>query len=132
MLNNYRAIACRRLFIGAPFLDGGPAALVLGDDNFYGGGLPAICREAMGTETGATVFAYHVEDPERNSLAAFESRTGIARSIEEKPAQPQSNWAVTGLHFYDSQITDIAASIRPSANSNVRLTIYRDIGVDGL
>jgi glucose-1-phosphate thymidylyltransferase len=108
--------------IGAPFIDNGPGTLILGDNIYHGDGLGDKCREAVATTTGATVFAYHVEDPERYGVVSFDPVTGRATSIEEKPANPLSNWAVTGLYFYDSDITEIARSIRPSARGEYEIT----------
>src|SRR5262249_17305746 len=100
--------------IGAKFVDGGPSALILGDNIFYGHGLPDVLSRAVSRTHGATVFAYRVADPERYGVVGFD-RTGRATSIEEKPKSPLSNFAVTGLYFYDSQVVDIAANLRPSA-----------------
>jgi glucose-1-phosphate thymidylyltransferase len=105
--------------IGEEFLEGHPAALVLGDNIFHGGKLQELCLKAAARRKGATVFAYHVSDPQRYGIVAFD-RDRRAVSIEEKPAQPKSNWAVTGLYFYDSGVVDIARSLRPSARANSR------------
>ncbi len=107
--------------IGEEFLDGGPAALVLGDNIFHGDRLKQKCQAAAARTSGATVFAYHVADPERYGVASFDE-TGRATSIEEKPASPKSNWAVTGLYFYDSDVVDIAKSIRPSPRGELEIT----------
>ncbi len=107
--------------IGADFVAGGPAALILGDNIYYGDKLGELGRSAV-ARPGATVFAYHVEDPERYGVVTFDSATGRALSIEEKPVNPQSSWAVTGLYFYDSDITEIARSIRPSARGELEIT----------
>jgi glucose-1-phosphate thymidylyltransferase len=107
--------------IGADFLDGGPSALVLGDNLFYGHDLRGILGEADRQPSGATVFAYHVQDPERYGVVEFDA-AGNALSIEEKPAQPRSNYAVTGLYFYDPQVVDIARSIRPSTRGELEIT----------
>ena len=107
--------------IGADFLDGGPSALILGDNLFYGHDFRGILREADRQPSGATVFAYHVQDPERYGVVEFDAG-GNALSIEEKPAQPRSNYAVTGLYFYDSQVVDIARSIQPSARGELEIT----------
>jgi glucose-1-phosphate thymidylyltransferase len=110
--------------IGADFVDGGPSALILGDNIYYGDKLGDKCQAAAlaAANGGATVFAYHVEDPERYGVAAFDPITGLAVSIEEKPAEPKSNWAVTGLYFYDKDVVDIARSIRPSVRGELEIT----------
>ena len=107
--------------IGRDFVGADPVALILGDNIFYGAGLPDMCREAARRESGATVFAYSVEDPQRYGVVSFD-RDGQALTIEEKPDQPKSSWAVTGLYFYDNQVLDIAASIRPSARGELEIT----------
>ncbi|WP_395661132.1 glucose-1-phosphate thymidylyltransferase RfbA [Aestuariivirga sp.] len=107
--------------IGESFLKGGPAALVLGDNIFHGDKLQDKCRAAAARKSGATVFAYRVSDPERYGVVAFD-KDGVATSIEEKPKQPKSHWAVTGLYFYDSDIVGIAKSIRPSARGELEIT----------
>ncbi|MBN8935057.1 MAG: NTP transferase domain-containing protein, partial [Rhizobiales bacterium] len=99
--------------IGADFVRGGSSALVLGDNIFYGHGLPQLLTAALRRQQGATVFAYYVEDPERYGVVEFD-RAGHALSIQEKPAKPRSNWAVSGLYFYDGQVVDIAANLKPS------------------
>jgi glucose-1-phosphate thymidylyltransferase len=110
--------------IGADFVRGGPSALILGDNIYHGDKLGEKCRAAAATASagGANVFAYHVEDPERYGVAAFDAETGRATSIEEKPKQPKSNWAITGLYFYDPDVVDIARSIRPSARGELEIT----------
>lgn len=117
--------------IGAPFVEGHNSALVLGDNIFYGHGLTGALRAARGRETGATVFAYHVRDPERYGVVEFDG-AGKAISLEEKPAAPRSNWAVTGLYFYDRRAPDYAASLRPSARGELEITdlnrIYLEAG----
>ncbi len=110
--------------IGADFVAGGPSALILGDNIYHGDKLgdKAAAAAAEAANGGANVFAYHVEDPERYGVVAFDSMTGKATSIEEKPASPKSNWAVTGLYFYDSDVVDIARSIRPSPRGELEIT----------
>jgi len=103
--------------IGREFVGNEPSALVLGDNIFYGHDLVRLLHRADALETGATVFAYHVHDPERYGVVDFDGEQR-ALSIEEKPAQPKSNYAVTGLYFYDNQVCDIAASIEPRHAAN--------------
>jgi glucose-1-phosphate thymidylyltransferase len=107
--------------IGAQFVQGGPSALILGDNIFYGHGLPDLLANAVRRTTGATIFAYHVSDPERYGVVAFDEK-GKATSIEEKPLQPKSNFAVTGLYFYDQHVADMASNIRPSARGELEIT----------
>ena len=108
--------------IGREFAGDGPVALILGDNIFYGAGLVALVREAAARKEGATIFAYAVEDPERYGVVAFDADTGKATSIEEKPQSPKSNWAVTGLYFYDNGVLDIAAGLTPSARGELEIT----------
>lgn len=107
--------------IGADFVGREPSALILGDNVYYGHGLPELMRSASDRPKGASVFAYHVSDPERYGVVEFD-RTGKAISIEEKPKQPKSSWAVTGLYFYDAQVLDIAAQLRPSPRGELEIT----------
>jgi glucose-1-phosphate thymidylyltransferase len=107
--------------IGAPFVEGHNSALVLGDNIFYGHGLTEALKAARVKNEGATVFAYHVRDPERYGVVEFDNN-GHAVSLEEKPAAPKSNWAVTGLYFYDKQATALAASLKPSPRGELEIT----------
>ena len=107
--------------IGRAFIGGDRSALVLGDNIFYGDRLQATLTDVSARGEGATVFAYHVDDPERYGVVAFDEQ-GRARSIEEKPKQPKSNYAVTGLYFYDTQVCDLAAALRPSARGELEIT----------
>ncbi len=107
--------------IGADFVAGQPSVLILGDNLFYGHTLPEMMARAKARARGATVFAYHVRDPERYGVVAFDG-TGKAISIEEKPERPQSSWAVTGLYFYDAQVVEIARSLKPSPRSELEIT----------
>jgi len=107
--------------IGEDFIAGDNAALVLGDNIFYGHEFYKLLANASEQEQGATVFAYHVTDPERYGVVAFDA-AGRATSLEEKPLQPKSNYAVTGLYFYDSQVVDVAKSIRPSPRGELEIT----------
>lgn len=107
--------------IGDTFVGNNPSALVLGDNIFYGHDLATLIQHADQKPHGATVFAYHVHDPERYGVVAFDN-DGIATSIEEKPSKPKSNYAVTGLYFYDNQVVDIAKSVKPSARGELEIT----------
>jgi glucose-1-phosphate thymidylyltransferase len=107
--------------IGADFVAGGPSCLVLGDNIFFGHGLSAALQQARQRSTGATVFAYQVTDPERYGVVEFDDEMR-AVTIEEKPRSPRSNWAVTGLYFYDERVVEIAANIRPSDRGELEIT----------
>lgn len=107
--------------IGEAFLSGAPSALVLGDNIFYGHDFQSLLEEARAQPHGSTVFAYHVQDPERYGVAEFDA-SGKVLSLEEKPAVPKSNYAVTGLYFYDSQVVELAKSLQPSPRGELEIT----------
>ena len=107
--------------IGKSFLGASPSALVLGDNIFYGHNFDTLLQNAMSRDEGASVFAYHVQDPERYGVAEFDDH-GKVLSLEEKPAKPKSNYAVTGLYFYDNQAVDLAASLKPSPRGEYEIT----------
>jgi len=107
--------------IGKEFIGDSPSALVLGDNIFYGHNLEVQLQQAMQRENGATVFAYHVQDPERYGVVAFDA-AGHATSLEEKPLKPKSNYAVTGLYFYDKRVVELAANLKPSARGELEIT----------
>jgi glucose-1-phosphate thymidylyltransferase len=114
-------LARRLLLIGEKFIGHDHVALVLGDNIFYGHDFHKLLEDAHSQEAGATVFAYHVQDPERYGVVSFDTQ-GRAMDLEEKPAQPRSSYAVTGLYFYDPQVIDIAHSIRPSPRGELEIT----------
>jgi len=107
--------------IGADFVGGDRSALILGDNIYYGHGSTGLFKSAVARDEGATVFAYHVTDPERYGVVEFDTAMR-AVSIEEKPEQPRSNWAVTGLYFYDADVVDIARSLKPSPRGELEIT----------
>ena len=112
--------------IGRDFIGDGPAALVLGDNLFYGNGLQEMLQEAARPRPGATVFAYQVRNPEAYGVVEFDA-AGRAVSITEKPAQPRSHWAVTGLYFYDNSVVDIARELKPSARGELEITDLNNV-----
>lgn len=112
--------------IGKEFLNGAPSALILGDNIYYGHDLETQLQNADNNQHGATVFAYHVTDPERYGVIEFDQHRR-AISIAEKPSEPKSNYAVTGLYFYDEQVTDIAATIKPSARGELEITDVNNV-----
>jgi len=108
--------------IGRDFIGDDKVAMILGDNIFYGAGLVELLRQATEYDSGATVFAYGVDDPERYGVVTFDQASGRALSIEEKPANPTSHWAVTGLYFYDNRVVDIASSLQPSARGELEIS----------
>ncbi len=117
--------------IGKDFIDSDAVCLILGDNIFYGHGMPEKLSQAVSRKEGATIFGYWVKDPERYGVVAFDEN-GKALDIEEKPYRPKSNWAVTGLYFYDNRVIDIAANLKPSARGELEITdvnrFYLEIG----
>jgi glucose-1-phosphate thymidylyltransferase len=111
----------RAIIIAGDFLAGGPSCLILGDNLFYGGGVTPLLNRAIARTSGATVFAYRVSDPQRYGVVGFDA-SGRATSLEEKPTVPSSNYAVTGLYFYDGEVVDIASRLRPSARGELEIT----------
>jgi glucose-1-phosphate thymidylyltransferase len=112
--------------IGRDFIGKGPAALVLGDNIFYGGGLSGLLQHAARPRLGATVFAYQVRDPAAYGVIEFDT-AGRAVAIEEKPARPRSHWAVTGLYFYDNEVVDIARKLKPSGRGELEITDLNNV-----
>lgn len=115
--------------IGSDFIAGDHSALILGDNVFYGHDLPHLLSSANQSETGASIFAYHVNDPERYGVADFDGE-GRVRSIEEKPLKPKSNYAVTGLYYYDTEVVDLARSLSPSARGELEITDLNRLYLD--
>jgi glucose-1-phosphate thymidylyltransferase len=112
--------------LGADFVGGAPSALILGDNIYFGHGMPEMLQRAVARTHGATVFGYRVRDPERYGVVAFDAN-GRALSIEEKPAKPKSNYAVTGLYFYDGRAPDFARAIKPSARGELEITALNNL-----
>lgn len=108
--------------IGRDFIGSDAAALILGDNIFYGAGLAALVRAAAERKSGATVFAYHVDDPQRYGVVTFDPETMQAIDLVEKPREPRSNWAVTGLYFYDNEVVEIASTVKPSDRGELEIT----------
>ncbi|MNE08450.1 Glucose-1-phosphate thymidylyltransferase [compost metagenome] len=113
--------------IGREFIGNDGVAMILGDNIYFGDGLSKLCEISATATKGGTVFAYHVDDPERYGVVDFDKTTGKALSIEEKPEKPKSHWAVTGLYFYDNQVVDIARSIKPSERGELEITTVNNI-----
>lgn len=108
--------------IGRRFIGREKVAMILGDNLYFGEGLSDLCRKAAERSHGASIFAYQVDDPERYGVVSFDGATGRARHIEEKPQAPRSNWAVTGLYFYDNDVLDVAAAVKPSPRGELEIT----------
>jgi glucose-1-phosphate thymidylyltransferase len=110
------------LIIGREFIGDSSVALILGDNIFFGAGLSVLCQNAAAQPSGATVFAYQVEDPKRYGVVSFDASTGAPIEIIEKPTEPSTSWAVTGLYFYDNNVVDIAAGVKPSSRGELEIT----------
>ncbi|MEX3010171.1 glucose-1-phosphate thymidylyltransferase RfbA [Hoeflea sp. TYP-13] len=113
--------------IGREFVGSDSVAMILGDNIYFGNGLSGVCQRAAARDEGASVFAYHVEDPERYGVVEFDPLSKRALSIEEKPSNPKSNWAVTGLYYYDNDVLDIARSIEPSERGELEITTVNNV-----
>jgi len=113
--------------IGRDFIGKDNVSMILGDNIYFGEGLSQLCRAAAQRESGASVFAYHVENPQRYGVVSFDKLSGTALTIEEKPEKPKSNWAVTGLYFYDNEVVDIASTIKPSARGELEITAVNNV-----
>ncbi|RJT30865.1 glucose-1-phosphate thymidylyltransferase [Mesorhizobium waimense] len=113
--------------IGRDFIGKDSVSMILGDNIYFGEGLSQLCRTAAARDSGASVFAYHVDDPERYGVVSFDKLTGTALTIEEKPQKPKSNWAVTGLYFFDNDVVDIASTIRPSERGELEITAVNNV-----
>lgn len=113
--------------IGRDFIGVDSVSMILGDNIYFGEGLSRLCRAAASRESGASVFAYHVDDPQRYGVVSFEKGTGRALTIEEKPRQPKSNWAITGLYFYDNDVVNIAPTIQPSERGELEITAINNV-----
>ncbi|MER9453668.1 glucose-1-phosphate thymidylyltransferase RfbA [Mesorhizobium sp. M0478] len=113
--------------IGRDFIGKDNVSMILGDNIYFGEGLSQLCRTAAQRQSGASVFAYHVEDPQRYGVVSFDKLSGTALTIEEKPREPKSNWAVTGLYFYDNEVVDIASTIKPSGRGELEITAVNNV-----
>ncbi|TIT03051.1 glucose-1-phosphate thymidylyltransferase RfbA [Mesorhizobium sp.] len=113
--------------IGRDFIGNDSVSMILGDNIYFGEGLSQLCRTAASRKSGASVFAYHVEDPQRYGVVSFDKVSGSALTIEEKPQAPKSNWAITGLYFYDNDVVNIAPTIRPSARGELEITAVNNV-----
>ncbi|PDQ17697.1 glucose-1-phosphate thymidylyltransferase [Mesorhizobium sanjuanii] len=113
--------------IGRDFIGDDSVSMILGDNIYFGEGLSQLCRKAASCESGASVFAYHVDDPQRYGVVSFDKVSGSALTIEEKPPAPKSNWAITGLYFYDNDVVNIAPTIRPSARGELEITAVNNV-----
>lgn len=116
--------------IGREFIGNDSVAMILGDNIYFGDGLSKLSQLSSEPPHGGTVFAYRVDDPQRYGVVEFDSKSGKAVSIEEKPEKPKSHWAVTGLYFYDNQVVDIARSIKPSARGELEITTVNNVYLD--